>query len=790
MNLTAEATRFGLRTTLLPIIVGVLLGAAYLASAAELPAGIDVLEENVVAADLQWTTVDVHLPEASRIAFTATNRDGAVIFEWTRMIDGDYRFEWRGRSTDGEAAPDGKYTLAITGGGLDELVDVKVKNKVKGDDGDGAPGPPGGLAVAAGNVNHITWEKTVAVDAVAYKVYAASSADGPWTLEAGRAPESLDSTPAAREIVWYRIAAVDLHGNEGPMSEPVSSDHVVMSQTIGPEGGVIFPTTGTIRLEIPPGAVESPVEFTIEQVPTPPEANVNRVMVTRGFEITPHGTVFDPPASLMLRYEIPAEFVLPTGYPEETTMIQYWTDDHWETVRNSAVDRDMQTITVPLDHLSLYQGASATSPHGGYGDGTNFCTQCHTVHASPSPTDLYKHPTQKETCYQCHDGTGASTDIRGAFGESVIGASTKTSFHPVPTDSLACGDCHTPHKLAAEYTKLLRVWDGGAWNYSEAASPIGNDYCYACHGSTSTYPDPLGDQAAFQGGVHNLHGGFPESGSEVQCVLCHDPHGSDHADLSNQEDTCFACHSTATPNTNPDYPFTDTNVEYAFTAAANDYGSTFRIYHHPIETTEQDGGSRQIECASCHNSHVVDRDYSGSTSKLSNPGDTRLDWIVTWTDPTYRTRGDINDFCVACHQEPTATAPFSAGTWVPYDVRLVNDSGINNGGGKPHDGFRADAYAGQAHGELACTACHDPHGSSNAYMFRERVIASGGVVDNNSEPGKPAGTVSPAITGYDDTYPAGYGILESFCVGCHVDNYHNVKGSLCTGCHFHGAGKF
>lgn len=768
------------------------VGVTYLVASADVSASVAVKNSDVVAAARTWTTVDVRLPEPSDVTFQLAGEAGATVFTWTQFVETDYRFEWRGRTTDGDAVADAGYTLNVIGGGLDESIRVKVKNEPRRKDQNGDPDPPNGLTVFANSENHVVWEPSPADDRAFYRVYSGPSSNGPWVAVATRAAEGAVDTPASTAIVWYRVSAVDLYGNEGELSAAVSSDRVSMTQIVGRDGGVLVPTTGTIRLEIPAGVLSEPTPFTIEQVPTPPEPNVNRVMVTRGFEITPHEMTFDPSATLTLRYDIPGEHVLPSGFPEDTTVVQYWDEDQWRTVPDGAIDRAAQTISVPLRHLSLYQGASVTDPHGGYSDGTDLCGQCHTVHDAPGSNYLYARPTQKETCYQCHDGTGASTDVQAAFGETVIGESTKESFHPVPTDSLECGDCHTPHKLRSDFTKLLRLGTAGGWVYSPAGSPIGNNYCYECHGSGSTYPDPLGDKTSFEGGVHEIHGGVPASGSGIQCVVCHDPHGSDHAGLSSQETTCYGCHNATTPNTNPDLPFDKTELEYAF-SKPNDYDAgdadgLIRIYHHPIGEDEQDGGNRQVECASCHNSHNVDQDYSGSTSKLSDPGDTRFDWLVTWTTGSSYGQGNISQFCVDCHQTPATIAPINAGTWVPYDVRLTDDSGASNGGGAPHDTFNANYYFNDPrsdHGnaaQLVCTACHDPHGSSNAFMLREYVISPAGA-------DVPAGTESPPVTGFDDTDTAAQrDILTSFCDGCHTD--HHGPSQPCTACHYHGSGRF
>ncbi|MDF1595331.1 MAG: cytochrome c3 family protein [Acidimicrobiia bacterium] len=457
---------------------------------------------------------------------------------------------------------------------------------------------------------------------------------------------------------------------------------------------------------------------------------------------------------------------------------------------------DTAATSMPFAILAVAQAVEFPDPHGLLSAATNGCLSCHDVH-NAAGTTLLATATEKEACYRCHDGSGSTSDIRAEFGESNLGESTQPSYHPLPHAldgySVTCGDCHTPHQARSEFTKLLRINDGsGGWVYSPVGTPIGNTYCYRCHGAASPFPAPFGDQTAFDGGVHQMLGGDPPSGSGIQCVNCHNGHGSAYPGLSQQEATCFTCHNTATPNTNPDLPFDTTDLEYAFTAAANDYDPTdadglIRIYHHPIGDHEQDVGSREVECASCHNAHRVDREYSATGSKISNPGDTRGDVAITWTDGTF-TRGTISQFCVACHQDPTTTAPINAGTWVPYDVRLTNDSAVLNGSGGPHDTFDATYYFTNErsdHGagaQLACTACHDPHGSSNSYLLREYVISPG-------QAGVPAGTVGPRVTGFiDEDTPEQQAILSDFCGSCHGD--HHTPNRLCTQCHNHGSTRF
>ncbi|GBE22405.1 doubled CXXCH motif [bacterium BMS3Bbin01] len=451
------------------------------------------------------------------------------------------------------------------------------------------------------------------------------------------------------------------------------------------------------------------------------------------------------------------------------------------------------TATVQISHLSLFAAASVTDPHGGYSDSTDLCQSCHAVHAASSPSHLLVQPTEKQTCYQCHDGAGASTDIRSAFGEAVIGTSTKTSFHPVPTATdgyeLTCTDCHTPHKLRSDVTKLLRVWAGSTWLYSLTGSPVGNAYCYTCHGPGAPYPGLKGwDYSPFDAGAHGLLIAKDPAKAEIQCLECHEPHGSDFNALTiaNEEQTCFICHTSAAPNTSG-----GSNPYDAFTAAANDTttadGDPIRIYHHPVATADQEGGTRQVECVSCHNPHLADRDDGISTSKLVDPSDVTTKWIVTWdTGSADLTRGDIGSFCEKCHIDPATTTPISAGPTVPYDIRLVDDTSSLDEDGKPHDRFTAAdwentaAHGPSGDGNLACTACHDFHGSSNAYMLKENMVS-------------PGGTRSGNFTGFDALSSASWDNLKTnFCFVCHggFPMRHSRNPGPCTKCHYHGSDDF
>ncbi|MFA5891224.1 MAG: cytochrome c3 family protein [Actinomycetota bacterium] len=456
----------------------------------------------------------------------------------------------------------------------------------------------------------------------------------------------------------------------------------------------------------------------------------------------------------------------------------------------------------PFSPATLAVGApGGPDPHGTYSADSVLCDSCHKVHKAAGGT-LFQQATERETCYACHDATGGAANVKAEFGETVIGSSTKTSFHPLPDGrggvQLVCGDCHTPHRARAEYPGLLRVSIGGVQEYSSAATPMGNQYCYACHGDASSYAAPFGDHSGFDASIHNTSAGVPgpASGSGIKCLACHASHGSDYRRLTSAdgEQLCFTCHTQASPKTSG-----GSNPFNAF-ATANDYatsdGDGVRIFAHPVAASAQAAGSRVVECDSCHNSHFLDdvSDYAAGKSKINDPTNVSLRRLSSWDSASYGmnrsaspgTAQDISKFCTQCHEAPATTQPITQGANVPFTVKMVNDSSTD-AGGLAHDKFSATQYftgGTSLHGNsggLACTACHDFHGSSNAYMLRESVVSVG-------TQGVAGGNVT-SVTGFQApfTYDSQWtGKFKAFCSGCHVTE-HEDRGATCITCHYHGS---
>jgi len=125
------------------------------------------------------------------------------------------------------------------------------------------------------------------------------------------------------------------------------------------------------------------------------------------------------------------------------------------------------------------------------------CTSCHSVHEAKSVKAQLKTKADSDTCFTCHKSERAK--------------SMRTSHHPVREGKMGCSSCHNPH-------------DGGTPKMLKADSV--NELCYKCH--------------------TEKRGPFTFEHAPVRddCVICHDPHGSNHARMLTQKmpALCWNCH--------------------------------------------------------------------------------------------------------------------------------------------------------------------------------------------------------------------------------------------------------
>jgi DmsE family decaheme c-type cytochrome len=136
------------------------------------------------------------------------------------------------------------------------------------------------------------------------------------------------------------------------------------------------------------------------------------------------------------------------------------------------------------------------------------CTNCHSVHSSPTPKFLLARQ-QTELCYGCH------SSIRAQF--------SMPFKHRVNEGFIQCTDCHNPHGAMAA------TWNMAARPRMVDQAQGNEEPCLKCH---------IDKRGPF---VYE-HAGVRVDG----CETCHNPHGSTNARLLKRPvvfTLCLECHN-------------------------------------------------------------------------------------------------------------------------------------------------------------------------------------------------------------------------------------------------------
>ncbi len=336
----------------------------------------------------------------------------------------------------------------------------------------------------------------------------------------------------------------------------------------------------------------------------------------------------------------------------------------------------------------------AVVPHMGYTADPDMCALCHRSHTAVAP---YQDRTagkpgtlnlmlalQADSCYSCHDGMGSIYNVKNDFDARPSHHPIRDRYYTGEADHYQnCSDCHNPHgnkDISGQYyDRLLRVRDVQGDSIYE-----GNDFCGACHGSSTSGSGYKlgGDHITEYSGLaaHDVKVSEPFSGTGIKCSNCHEPHGSDfwRLNLAEEEDLCFLCHNSGSlPNT-----LNNWDIQGQFNMSS----------HHDI--TSSSGG--KVECSSCHGPHVV-KSVIGAV--LSDPDNTKNLWS-----------GNINSFCLKCHDGNAPAATVDPSTVIPYTVTFPSISAPFFPGWDQSDYLLIPAGMSSFN---SCTTCHHPHGSDN-----------------------------------------------------------------------------
>ncbi len=204
-------------------------------------------------------------------------------------------------------------------------------------------------------------------------------------------------------------------------------------------------------------------------------------------------------------------------------------------------------------------------PWPGSGDRTvadNACRNCHAPHHAAQPPRLVRRYPEEETCWACHDGHVASTDIRADF--------QATSHHPVELTSgvhdpeediltaprhVECVDCHEPHQVegSAASPPALSGKQRGIDGIDSAGNPVdpasqAYEVCFKCHGDGTSAsqaiprtageintrlefgPDAISYHPVVQAGRNSDVPSLLPPWTEGSLMYCTDCHASDRAD--------------------------------------------------------------------------------------------------------------------------------------------------------------------------------------------------------------------------------------------------------------------
>jgi hypothetical protein len=122
---------------------------------------------------------------------------------------------------------------------------------------------------------------------------------------------------------------------------------------LGPEGGVLTAFGGAVRLEVPAGAVASPLLITVDRADQP-SSDPSTVRAS-GYIVSPQGTMLAVPATLSIGYD-PGEG--PSGVPESDLRLQRFNAAGRQSI-GGVVDATAHVASAPVTAFGMFAVARA-----------------------------------------------------------------------------------------------------------------------------------------------------------------------------------------------------------------------------------------------------------------------------------------------------------------------------------------------------------------------------------------------------------------------------------------------
>lgn len=415
-------------------------------------------------------------------------------------------------------------------------------------------------------------------------------------------------------------------------------------------------------------------------------------------------------------------------------------------------------------------GTAAVNYSAGYGAG--YCLNCHDPHG----TQFNDFRREKNAlCFQCHD----ALTINIPDGYSYRGQDTYAiSAHA------DAGDNDTKWPVAADTGNA--VGGGGGASAGECInchSPMGKD-----DGSGTPFAKLLTKWSAGSNSNEQLlcFGGNPALGK------CH----ADGFNYNQAVDNFYGM--TSQINIYDKFSVgSDTDVAPS--------GAKINT-RHDISKNDQDYSGAKVECSNCHNTHINNKIYNySSRSRISDPDDTNRNYVAAYQADNEFSNGqsfdggaledsgfgrqlpDFVNYCLRCHDNNSLPSGVQFGSDPTTNILpSYANPNINNadkhGRGIASEAFLKSPYetGGYSGGYTAmnCIDCHDSHGSSNLYGFRDPLYINGE-------------EMTAANTVVDDNT---YGGRTGWCMTCHSalpdsgpDDHTPPAYNNCGDCHYHGS---
>lgn len=343
--------------------------------------------------------------------------------------------------------------------------------------------------------------------------------------------------------------------------------------------------------------------------------------------------------------------------------------------------------------VTVVGGSSTTSPHGNY-QSTATCAYCHKTHTASGP-NLMAEAIESTVCYRCHDGSGSQYAIKAEIDYNPTHHRVKTQDSPGYI--LNCTSCHDPHMNSSQYPKLLRSKDPDG-----IVRTGGTEFCLNCHGDKGA-PSPGGSQAQYLTSIHysgNNPKIAPYPGTGVDCLYCHENHGSPYfrQTIQNEAEVCFQCHGQG--------------MEYNNKNGWDIYGQ----FNNPNPGSSRHGIDKAgaiVKCTSCHGQRFISSyslDDNMPTSDLSNPYNIKEVLAKGRYATNIGVINSINDFCLACHNSNPPVAESTATKIVPYTITYPANDVTTSANGWDRTSYQTPGVAHYDKG-YTCRRCHHPHGT-------------------------------------------------------------------------------